>query len=117
MLSFGYVLDEKSYPGEKVAYVVLYSSSDRSHGMAFTVFLNEQRGKRVFNIQNNATFIRTKGDVIFTGTGEPLGGIWTHQHLVSAIKQIERQPRFDIPVRKLRPSPLVYCEAYTDRQR
>ena len=113
VLSFGYVLDEKSYPGEKVVYVVRYI--DRDHGEAFAVFLSEHQGQQVFNIQNNATFARTKAGVQFSG--EPLGGVWTQQHLVSAIRRIERQPRFAISVSDLSPSPRVRCEAYTDNER
>ena len=116
-LSFGYLLDVKSYPGEKLVYVVRYTGSDRSHGEAFTVFVTERQGQQVFNIQNNATFVRTKGGVEFARNGDPLGGIWTQQHLVSAIKQIELQSSFRIPVRKLRAPPLIRCEAYTDNWR
>ena len=112
-LSLGYLLDFKSYPGEKVAYVVRYTRSNRSNGEAFTVFLSKSHGQRVFSISNNATFVRTKKGVEFTG--DPLGGIWTQEHLVSAIEQIERTPRFEIPIKNLRPSPVIRCEAYTDR--
>jgi hypothetical protein len=113
VLDFGYLLDTKSYPGEKVIYVVNYTGSGHSKGMIFAVFLTERRGRQVFNIQNNATFVRSKAGVNFTG--EPLGGVWTQQHLVSAIKRIERQPRFTIPTKNLAaPSTLINCESYTD---
>ena len=72
-------------------------------------------GGRFFSIFNNATFVRTKSGIEFTGA--PLGGIWTQQHLVSAIKQIERNPRFQIPVNTLHPSSSIRCEAYTDSLR
>lgn len=115
LLSFAYLLDLKSYPGEKVVYVIRHTRSDRSHGEAFSVFLSESHRRQVFSINNNAIFVRTKSGVEFTG--DPLGGIWTQQHLVSAIKQVERKPRFEIPFMNLRPSPSIRCEAYTDNLR
>jgi hypothetical protein len=112
-MSFGYLLDEKSYPGEKVIYIVEYTGSRRSKGMVFAVFLEQRDRRQVFNIQNNATFVRSRRGVNFTG--EALGGIWTHQQLVSAIKRIERQSRFTVPTKNLAtPSALISCESYTD---
>jgi hypothetical protein len=112
-LSFGYLLDEKSYPGDKVIYIVEYTSSGRSKGMVFAVFLEQRDRREVFNIQNNATFVRSRSGVNFTG--EALGGVWTHQQLVSAIKRIERQPRFTVPTKNLAtPSTPDNCESYTD---
>lgn len=112
-LSFGYWLDVKSYPGEKMLYVVDYTGSDRAERAVFTIFLRRKERQRVFNVQNDATFVMSKGGVRFIE--EPLWGIWTRQHLVSAIKQIERQPRFTVPVSKiLVPSPLIRCESYAE---
>jgi hypothetical protein len=59
-LSFGYMLDAKSYPGEKVLYVVVYTGPGRSEGVVFAIFLTQQGGRRIFNIQNNARFVRSK---------------------------------------------------------
>jgi len=115
-LTFGYLLDEKSYPREKVLYVVNFPEPTRSNGFAFTVFLAEENKISVFNIQNNASFVMSRGDengVSFTDP--PLGGTWTQQHLTSAISQIEKQPRFRIPVPEvLAEDPLTRCESYTD---
>lgn len=112
-LSLGYLLDEKSYPGDKVIYVVEYTGASRSSGMVFAVFLEQRDRRQVFNVQNNATFVRSRRVVNFRG--EPLGGTWTQQHLVSAIKRIERQSRFTIPTKNLAtPSALINCESYTD---
>jgi hypothetical protein len=48
----------------------------------------------------------------------PIGGAWTQEHLASAIKQIEKQPRFTIPVKDLSPvDTSISCESYTDPQR
>jgi len=116
-LSFGYLLDGKSYPGKKVLYLVDFAPPARSNGLAFAIFLTERNGHQNFNIQNNASFVLSKDEsngVSFAVT--PLGGTWTQEHFASAIAQIEKQPRFAIPARDLLTSiPLINCESYTDR--
>jgi hypothetical protein len=93
-LIMGYLLDEISYPGEKVIYVVNYAASARSSGLAFALFLTEHDGNQEFNIQNNASFaLSTDGFDTVSFVDPPLGGIWTQDHLASAIKQIEKQTR------------------------
>lgn len=118
-LSFGYLLDEKSYPGNKVLYVVQYATPARPNGLVFAIFLTEHDGHQDFNIQNNANFVLSKDD--FDGVSfvaPPLGGTWTQEHLASAIKQIEMQPRFAIPVKDLlAASPLTDCQSYVDNLR
>ncbi len=117
-LSFGYLVDAKSYPGEKVLYVVDYSGPGRSEGMVFTIFFEEKGGRQTFNIQNNARFVRSKDGIEGIDFPDPpLGGTWTQQHLVSAIKQIERQARFTFPASDLvGPSASTQCESYTDKK-
>jgi len=118
-LTFGYFLDEKSYPDEKVVYVINYANPARSKGLVFAVFLSDKNGHYKLNVQNNASFVLSKSEpsgVSFENP--PLGGTWTHEHLASAIKQIEKQPRFAIPVKDLSPMDAsISCEAYTDTQR
>lgn len=114
-LNFGYLLDIKSYPGEEVLYLVQYTRSDRSRGLVYAVFFTEQHGQQTFNIQNNATFVRSKDGIDFCSP--PLGGVWTQQHLVAAIEQIEQEPTFAVPTNDLSsPSSLIRCEAYTDKR-
>jgi len=117
-LTFSYLLDEKSYPGKKMLYVVNYPDPSRPDGLVFTIFLTERDGRQNFNIQNNARFTLSKG-----GNGEVsfptprLGGTWTREHLVSAIKRIEKQPRSTILAKDLRSvDSSVGCEAYSDQQ-
>lgn len=116
VLRFGYLIDTKSYPGGEAIYVVEYPGGRRSEGFVFTVFLARRGHRRVFNIQNNAKFARSKGG--FLGVDfleDPLGGIWTQTHLVAAIKQIERQPQFWVRAKDLlTPSASVECESYID---
>lgn len=113
---YGYYLDEKSYPGQKVLYVVEYAARSYENGWVYQAFITERDGHRVFNIQNNATFVMSRSDPSgVTFTGSPLGGVWTHKHLALAIKEIEESPRFTIPEIDLSPvSKSIICEAYTD---
>lgn len=117
-LTFGYLLDEKSYPNKKMLYVVNYPNPSRLDGFAFTIFLTNLDSRQHFDIQNNARFTRAKngsGSVSFVAP--PLGGTWTREHLVSAIKQIQRKPRLTIPAKEmLTIGSSVGCEAYTDPQ-
>jgi hypothetical protein len=117
-LTFGYFLDEKSYPEKKLLYVVNYPNPSRSDGFVFTIFLTKPAGRQDFDIQNNARFTLAKdgnGGVSFVAP--PLGGTWTREHLVSAIKQIKKQPRLTISTKDmLTIGSSVGCEAYTDPQ-
>jgi hypothetical protein len=123
VLSLGYVVDTKSYPGEEVLYVVDYTGHGRTEGLVFTIFLEQHGGRRIFNIQNNAKFVRSnKENAEFRKEGvtfvePPLWGTWTQQHIARAIRQIERQPRFVVRVKDLlKPSALTQCESYADRK-
>lgn len=116
--TFGYLLDEKSYPGKKMLYVVDYPNRSRPNGFAFTIFLTDNDGRQNFDIQNNARFKLSKdADKGVSFEAPPLGGTWVREHLVSAIKQIEKRPRFTIATKDmLTIDPSVSCEAYTDSQ-
>jgi hypothetical protein len=119
--SFGYFLDKKSYPHEKVIYVVNYAGPDKSNGWIFAVFLTERNGHQHFNIQNNATFVLSKRDldgISFVGDGQPLGGRWTQQHIAMAIRRIENRPRFTISDKDLSVAlASATCESYTEDSR
>jgi hypothetical protein len=117
-LSFGYLVDDKSYPGEHVLYVVNFAGPTRSNGLAFTIFLEQQDHRQVFNIQNNASFVfgDTTGEISFVNP--PLGGTWTHEHLASAIKQIEKEPRYTVSVKEIPTEDhSISCVSYTDSQK
>ena len=115
--AFGYLLDDKSYPGKTTIYIVDYRSSSRTSGSVFTVFLTKRNGSQFFNVQNNADFTLTKsGNDGVSFTNPPLGGIWTSEHLSSAIRQIRKQPTSMIPAKDLLvPNSSIKCEAYTDK--
>ena len=117
-LTFGYFLDEKSYPGDKVIYVVAFATPTRSNGTVFAVFLSGKDGHETFDVQNNAGFALSKQEPIGVSfVTPPLGGDWTQEHLASAIKRIEKQPKFTITANDmLTIGSSVGCEAYTDPQ-
>lgn len=117
-LTFGYLVDEQSYPGTKVMYVVIYAAPARSSGLVFAIVLTQRDDHEVFDIQNNASFVLSKREPIGVSfVNPPLGGTWTQEHLASAIKQIEKQPRFTIPVRDFVVADAsTSCESYTDPQ-
>lgn len=112
--TFGYLPDEKSYPGKQILYIVDYLNPSQRNGSVFTVFVTKQDRRRDFNIQNNARFVLDGvGGVSFVTP--PLGGAWTQKHLVSAIKAIEKQPRYTISVENLVPADSFdSCRSYTD---
>ncbi|HWG19605.1 MAG TPA: hypothetical protein VG225_03680 [Terracidiphilus sp.] len=117
-LTLGYFLDEKSYPGTKEMYVVIYAAPAKSNGLVFALVLTQPDDHEVFDIQNNASFVLSKDEPIGVSfVTPPLGGTWTQEHLASAITRIEEQPRFMVSVENL----LVVdssatCESYTDPQ-
>lgn len=61
-LTFGYLLDEISYQGERVIYLVAYAAPAKSSGLVFALFLTEHDGHQEFNIQNNANFALSKDE-------------------------------------------------------
>jgi hypothetical protein len=117
-LILGYLLDEKSYAGDKVIYLVQYAAPARSNGLVFAIFLTERDGHQDFNIQNNASFVLSKDDLHGVSfVNPPLGGTWTQERLASAIERIEKLSRFAIPVKELYTAdPSISCESYTDPQ-
>lgn len=114
-LNLGYLIDEKSYPGEKVLYLVDYSGPSRSRGYVFAIFLTQQGSSEIFDIQNNARFVTKKEGIDFVEP--PLGGTWTQEHLTAAIEQIEQQPSLTVQVKDLlSSSSTVRCVSYTDNK-
>lgn len=118
--TFGYFLDEKSYPGQKVIYVVNYSAPVRSNGWVFVIWMTEHDGHQHFNIQNNAGFVLAEHNFDYDGVSfvdPPLGGTWTQRHIAMAIKRIETRARFTLDDKDLSAANSATCEAYTDPQR
>ena len=87
-----------------------------SEGFVFTVFLSSKHGREGFNIQNNAKFrTSTRGWHGIDFVEDPLGGIWTQEHIVFAVKRIAKQPTVTVATEDVSVLPAgVNCEAYTD---
>lgn len=121
LLSTGYSVDAKSYPGERVLYLVIYTRPNRSQGLVFSILLGGSDALTTFHVVNNAEFVRTrKADADFKKEGikfiePPLWGIWTQEHIAAAIDQIARGQTSDFPLgypsRILEPN---RCESYVD---
>jgi hypothetical protein len=101
----------------------VYTSPQRSEGVVFSIFLTHKGTHKVFNIQNNGKFVRSSKEgaafrregVDFVEGGDPLGGIWTQEHIALAIKNIGLHPIIKLPVKDLmNPSASVQCESYAD---
>ena len=116
--TFGYLLDATSNPGEKMLYVINYPNASKPDGFVFTIFLTTRNYHDVFNIQNNARFIFSRsGNEKISFVSPALGGAWTQEHIESAIKQIEKQPRLTIMASSLLEDySSLSCKAYTDPQ-
>jgi hypothetical protein len=117
----GYFLTTKWYPGDRALYVVAYSNAHRSAGLVFTVFVSGADDHPVLDIQNNGRFVRSsRADAAFKKEGvdfveDPLGGIWTQEHLAMAIQQIGRQEALQIRSSDiLAGSDSPRCESYAD---
>jgi hypothetical protein len=113
---FGFLGDNKSYPGKRMLYVVQYTRASRRRGQAFSIVRAEKNGRQIFDIQNNSGFsIAGRGPEPVSFVSPPLGGVWTQQHLASAIEQIAELPRYSVSVARLRASPSsVDCQSYAD---
>ena len=117
-MTFGYLVDEKSYPGKKVMYVVAYAAPTKSNGSAFAIVLTQPDEHHIFDIQNNADFVLSKRGVHGVSfITPPLGGDWTQERLASAVEHIEKEPRFTILIKNLYAPISCSCESYTDPQR
>ncbi len=117
-LNLGYLFDTKSYLDEKILFVVDYFDTAGHGGKVFTIFVSERSGRQIFDVQNNARFMKSKksiGSIEFVEP--PLGGTGTQEDLVAAIKRIERGPRFTVPVKDLlAPSAVTQCRSYADKK-
>ena len=112
----GYLDDRKSYPGDQVVYLVLYADASRKVGWVFTVFHTQEHHRQHYVIENNAKFVRSKNRKWYVDFVEPpLGGTWTQQHIVSAIRRIDSEPEIVVPVRDLiKPRHNIQCENSQD---
>jgi hypothetical protein len=113
VLNLGYYVDTQAYPGEQTVYVVDYEENNPNKGMAFVFFVGDKNARRVYRLENNASFVRKKKGIEFLEP--PLGGVWTEEHLQTAIEHINQQPTIEFKVKELKEKfPDVRCESYSD---
>ena len=117
-LTFGFFLDEESNPGKKMLYVIEFPNPQGTDGYVFTIFVTQSEGRRNLDIQNNGRFKLSKsGDHGVEFVDPPLGGTWTQEQLISAIRRIERQPKTTIAANSWSMTDSsITCKAYTDPQ-
>jgi hypothetical protein len=114
--SFGYLIDTESYPGNRVIYVVGRPKPAAVDGYVFALFIDHDHGRQRFNIQNNARFRSTPNGSRIEFVDEALGGVWTHQHLISAIRRIQHGKHYLLPRELLIGTESSGgCESYSDR--
>lgn len=111
-LTLGYLTDTKTYPGEKVLFVVAFTG--RRKGRIFELTATEHGGQDSLRVENNGKFKESPSEINFVE--ELLGGVWTHAYLESAIRQIDSSPRFVISIKELRDGYRdVQCSSYLDK--
>jgi hypothetical protein len=111
-IHLGYSRDSVSYPGKSVVYVIMYSRQDGSRGEIFTVFHNLDVQEQTFDIQNNASFVRSATGVDFPNP--PLGGTWTQSHIVAAIRRAEKASPLPLSRKELLAPSAAHCSSYLD---
>ncbi|MHB1937837.1 MAG: hypothetical protein ACYCOR_14790 [Acidobacteriaceae bacterium] len=115
-LSLGYWIDAKSYPGKKVLYVAATSGSNHFAGKVFSIFYSEWRHHETFDIQNGTTFVQLdhgKGAISFVVP--PIGGEDSEGSFISAIQQLDGQPRFTVTGAEISgPMKHTTCKSFTD---
>jgi hypothetical protein len=116
-LSFGSLVDEYSFPGKKVIYVVNFVSPSHPNGTAFEIFLEEEDTTTNFNIQNNARYELSSKEMSGVSFLDAPQGDASEEHpFASAIKKIANAPRTTILTKDLAPlDPSSTCEAYNDK--
>lgn len=106
-LNLAYYIDTKSYPGTDLLYIMDYTAPIHSAGRAFALLVDGKEPRFVLRIQYGVQFRRA-----VDGTGRvelinpSMGGIWTQEHLIAAIREVENgEPTFTVPYAGLLISP------------
>ena len=111
-VTLGFIIDTKSWPGEKHVFVAAYTQNRGGNLFDFKV---ERSGEgQSLTIQNNLAFVRSRSGVSFVEP--PLGGVWTEQLLDRVVKQIALRPRFILLTKDLKVGPKTDCRSYADRR-
>lgn len=112
---FAYIVDNESYPGERVMYVVNYTKSLTS-GYVFVIFLHKDKHQTIFKVENNATFVIREtepSEVLFSNP--PLGGGWARQHIIAAIRKASAARKYYVDASEMHGATAgAVCKSYAE---
>ena len=104
-LEMGLVTDDKAYPGERMVYVVDYSSPLHTAGSVAAFIVEGKEPSPTLRLQFNVRFVQSdEGASNVSLVNPPFGGIGTQQHVVQAIHKVGFQT-WTIPLRSLVTTP------------
>ena len=109
-LSLAYHADQKTFGGAKYLYVIVYTNPQHDRGDIFDIRLKDAEHKRVYSIENDASFVVKPNEITFSEP--PLGGAWRQNQLTQSIQQIQRHHKwYEAQVKQLlKPSSHFGCE-------
>lgn len=101
-----------SDPGVGEEFFIILGNSEKS-GDVLVYTRDYEKGKAHFYLVNNATLSIEHGEVKII---DPLGGIWTYNHITQNVKIALRAGQYSIPARSLVGPQFanVGCHAYSD---
>ena len=88
-LDLGYVIEPSPYRGEEQLYLVEYTNEAHSRGSVFVFLALGKESHRALRLEYKAAFRRSiDGSRRLELVDPPLGGIWTQEQLLSAIRKV-----------------------------
>ncbi len=113
-VKLGYIIDTKSYPHEKHLFVIAYTG--KRQGRVFDIKVEIKGAKERFTIENNSSYLHSSKGISFVDP--PVGGVWTTEHLQTAVKRIELESTQHVLFTKDLRSPRAQteCRSYADKQ-
>lgn len=116
-LELGFVADSKTVPGQDLLNIVEYTTRTHTDGRVFTFLAKGKDSHRVLRLQFKTAFRQSDdGSQRLELVDPPLGGVWTQDQLLSAIRQVGFHT-YSILVGDLRNrSAAVQCESEPDAE-
>lgn len=91
-------------------FIVLYNSERAGDVLVYV--RDYERGRVQFHLVNNAQFTGGPNDLDLI---DPLGGIWTYNHIKRNVKIAMRNRKYSVPAKSLQgPYGNVVCHSYSD---
>lgn len=111
-LEMGLFTDDKAYPGERMLYVVDYSSPLHTAGSVAAFIVQGKEPSPTLRLQFNVQFVQSdEGASNVSLVNPPFGGIGTQEHVIQAIHKVGFQT-WSIPVQSLVTKPnAAACES------